>query len=64
MNENVAVVFHGFLNLAHLEKKKLVDAMNDYFDSMDREPIREENERRIAELGIGSDGKTCKCCGR
>jgi hypothetical protein len=64
MNENVTVVFHGFLNLKHLEKKKLIDAMNDYFDSMNREPIREENEKQFAELGIGSTGKTCKCCGR
>jgi hypothetical protein len=64
MNENVTVVFHGFLNLAHLEKKQLVDAINEYFDSMDREPIRDENEKRFAELGIGSAGKPCKCCGR
>jgi predicted ABC-type transport system involved in lysophospholipase L1 biosynthesis ATPase subunit len=64
MNENVTVVFHGFLNLANLEKLKLVEAINEYFDSNHREPIREENQKRFEEIGLGSEGKTCKCCGR
>ena len=64
MNEDTTVVFHGFLNLKHLEKLKLVEAMNEYFDSMKREPIREANEKAFVAIGIGNDGKTCKCCGR
>jgi hypothetical protein len=64
MNENVIVVFHGFLNLTNLEKLKLVESINEYFDSMEREPIREANEKAFAELKIGSGGKTCLCCGR
>jgi hypothetical protein len=64
MNENVTVVFHGFLSLPALEKLKLVESINEYFDSMDREPIREANEKAFAELKIGTDGKPCKCCGR
>ena len=64
MDENVTVVFHGFLNLTAPEKLKLVESINEYFDSMNREPIREANETAFKELGIGSDGKTCKCCGR
>lgn len=64
MTEDITVVFHGFLNLPNLEKLKLVEAMNDYFDSTNREPIREGNEKAFSDLGIGSSGKVCKCCGR
>ena len=64
MSENITVVFHGFLNLPNLEKLELVESINEYFDSMEREPIREANERAFAEVGIGANGKICKCCGR
>jgi len=64
MDENVTVVFHGFLNLTAPEKLKLVESINEYFDSMNREPIREANTQAFAALGVGSDGKACKCCGR
>ncbi len=64
MEENVTVVFHGFLNLPHLQKLKLVEAMNDYFDSNNREPIRKENEARFAEIDFNAPEKICKCCGR
>jgi hypothetical protein len=64
MNENVTVVFHGFLNLPNLEKLELVESINEYFDSMEREPIREANEGAFAAVGVGSAGKLCKCCGR
>jgi hypothetical protein len=64
MNENVTVVFHGFLNLTAPEKLKLVESINEYFDSMNREPIRDANEKAFMELGVGSQGKICKCCGR
>ncbi len=64
MEENITVVFHGFLNLPHLQKLKLVEAMNDYFDSNNREPIREENETKFAEINFTAPEKICKCCGR
>jgi hypothetical protein len=64
MNENVTVVFHGFLNLAMLEKKQVVDAINEYFDSTNREPIRAVNEEAFAKLDLTKPGKGCKCCGR
>ena len=64
MNENVTLVFHGFLNLTNLEKLKLTEEINNYFDTMNREPIRAENEAEF--LNIKFDGKEnkCKCCGR
>lgn len=59
INENIALVFHGFLNLTNLEKLKLVEEMNGYFDSMNRESIRAEHELKFKELKFD---KPCKCC--
>ena len=62
MTDDAAVVFHGFLNLPNLEKLSLVEAINEYFDSMERDPIRAENEKRFAQMDLSA--KKCKCCGR
>jgi hypothetical protein len=63
MNENAALVFHGFLNCSTKEKRQIVDAINNYFDSNDRGLIRRENE----EMFSGSSRKnvewSCVCCG-
>lgn len=64
MTDDAAVVFHGFLNLPNLEKLTVVEAINEYFDSMEREPIRAENEKRVVEMDLAGSGRTCKCCGR
>jgi hypothetical protein len=62
MTDDAALVFHGFLNLPNLEKLAVIESINEYFDSMEREPIRAENERRFAELDFTAI--KCKCCGR
>jgi len=62
MNENTTIVYHGFLNLSMKEKKQLVDAMNNYFDSMNREPIRETAENELAKIDL--EKTTCPCCRR
>ncbi|MCD9188113.1 MAG: hypothetical protein LUM44_16965 [Pyrinomonadaceae bacterium] len=64
MNENVTVVFHGFLNLTNLEKLKLTEKINEYLDSMNREPLREKAEAEFEQIKPGEKGKVCKCCGR
>ena len=64
MDENVTLVFHGFLNLTAKEKMQMVGAINEYFDSNNREPIRSENDLKFANLDLTSPGKSCKCCGR
>ena len=65
MTDNTAIVFHGFLNLTNLEKLKLVEIMNDYFDNIPvRESIRAENEKRFAELRDTDKKVACKCCGQ
>jgi hypothetical protein len=64
MNENITTVLHGFFNLTMKEKMQLVEAMNEYFDSTNREPIREANEIEFGKIEFGSTDKICKCCGR
>ena len=39
MNKDITVIMHGFLKLPNLDKLKVVEAINEYFDSNDREPI-------------------------
>ncbi len=63
MKEHVAVVFNGFLNLQNLEKLELVNAINEYFDSNDREAIRKAADERYASIDRSSKGFECKCCG-
>ena len=64
MDENITIVFHGFLNLSMKEKLKLVGEMNKYFDSTNREPIREENEVNFQAIDFSLPEKICKCCGK
>ncbi len=64
MEENIALAFHGFLNLNGKEKLRLVEEINGYFDSTEREPIREENERKVREIRENQSNKKCLCCGK
>ena len=64
MEENITLVFHGFLNLTAKEKLRLVEEINNYFDSNDRDPIRAENEQKFAAAGWESKEKKCKCCAK
>jgi hypothetical protein len=64
MNENITIVFNGFLNLPNLAKLALVNAINDYFDSNDREPIRAAADERFAGIDLSATEFRCKCCGR
>ncbi|MGI8787078.1 MAG: hypothetical protein ACR2HG_04860 [Pyrinomonadaceae bacterium] len=64
MEENITVVFHGFLNLPNLEKLKVVEMINDYFDSNEREPIRKANDEAFAKINFDAAETICKCCGR
>jgi len=62
--ENVTVVFHGFLNLTTKEKLQLIDEINNYFDSNDRDPIRRDNEAKFQNIDLSAPANICKCCGR
>jgi hypothetical protein len=63
MKENVTVVFNGFLNMPNLEKLELVNAINDYFDSNDREAIRKAADERFGDIDRNSNDFQCRCCG-
>lgn len=64
MDENIELVFHGFLNLSMKEKMKLVGVMNEYFDSTDRESIRKMADARFDSIDYQFVKTPCKCCGR
>ncbi len=64
MTENTVIVFNGFLCLTNPEKLLIVNAINEYFDSNEKEEIREHADKRFAELDKGGADFTCKCCGR
>lgn len=64
MNENTNLVFNGFLSLSNLDKLALVNAMNEYFDSNDREPIRAAADEQFGKIDLESSEFRCKCCGR
>ena len=64
MEENITVVFHGFLNLTNLEKLKLTEEINNYFDSNNREPIRADNEAKFQNIDLQAANQICKCCGK
>jgi arginine/ornithine N-succinyltransferase beta subunit len=60
MNEKIENVFHGFLNLGNLEKLKLVEEINEYFDSNEREPIREAHDLKFEKIDFTKTD--CICC--
>lgn len=64
MNDETAVVLNGFFNLPNLEKLKVVTAINNYFDSNDREPIRAEANKRFAEVNLSAENFKCPACQR
>ncbi len=64
MNDNAAIVFNGFLQLPNLEKLTIVEAINEYFDSNEREPMRAAVEARFAEIDRNAPDFRCVCCGR
>ena len=61
-NKDITVIMNGFLHLPNLDKLKVVEAINEYFDSNDREPIRAANDEEFAKIDL--DQTLCICCGR
>lgn len=65
MNEdNITIVFQGFLKLSNLEKLKMTQKINEYLDTLDREPLRAKAEEDFKKLNFGENGKKCVCCGK
>ena len=64
MKDNTTIVFNGFLQLPNLEKLDLVNAINEYFDSNDREPIRKAADQNFEKIDPSLIEFKCPCCGR
>lgn len=64
MNAKTSTVFHGFLQLPNLEKLEVVNAINDYFDSTDRETIRAAADAEYAQFADDRSKMECPCCGK
>lgn len=65
MNKDAIMIVRGFLQLPNLEKKKVVDALNQYFDELkERESFRADIEEEFLGLGVTEKNIECKCCGR
>jgi hypothetical protein len=63
MNAKTTVVFHGFLQLPNLDKLEVVNAINEYFDSTEREPLRAGADAEFEK--VKAEGEIqCPCCGR
>lgn len=65
MNKDAVLVLRGFFQLPNLEKKKVVDKINEYFDEISaREAIRNDIELQFEAIRAAEDEFGCKCCGR
>ena len=64
MGPESMIVLHGFLRLPNREKMKVVNVMNEYFDSTEKERLRAELDERFEALEVIQNGIECKCCGR
>lgn len=64
LSDNATVVFHGFLNLPNLEKLSVVEAINEYFDSNEKDRIRDEHEKSYVATERATPGFRCVCCER
>jgi hypothetical protein len=64
MDPDAIMVLHAFLALPNREKMKVVEAMNEYFDSTEKEQIRAGYDRLFESLGVIRNAIECKCCGR
>ena len=65
MNKDAIMIVRGFLQLPNLEKKKVVDALNQYFDELNRrESFRANVEEEFLRVAVVENKIECKCCGR
>ena len=63
MKEKATIVYRGFMQLAALEKLELVNAINEYFDSNAREPIRAAADTEFEKVRSEAKPFECPCCG-
>ncbi|MCU0350619.1 MAG: hypothetical protein MUF43_07295 [Flavobacterium sp.] len=63
MNENVARVLRGFINLSDIDKAAFIDELNRYQRGsyIERQNINESVQRKSS---VGPKDSVCQCCGR
>ena len=64
LDRDALIVLHGFLALPNRDKMKVVEAMNEYFDSTAKDEIRADYDAQFEMLRVTEGGLECKCCGR
>ncbi len=64
MNDNITLVLNGFFALKNLDKLQVVEAINEYFDSNDRDPIRAKANERFSQIDTAAPNFKCPCCER
>ena len=64
LNTDALAVIHGFLALPNRAKLQVVDAMNEYFDSNEKEKVRAGFEASFARSRSESGESKCVCCGK
>jgi hypothetical protein len=64
MKPDITIILNGFYHLPNLDKLTVVNAINEYFDSIDRDPIRAAADVRFCEIDRHSPGFICICCER
>ena len=64
LDPDALVVIHGFLALPNKTKMQVVDAMNEYFDSDEKEGVRAKFDESFAKLLAERADIECVCCGR
>lgn len=63
LNPDTLFVIHGFLSLPNRAKMQVVEAMNEYFDSGEKEKVRARYDESFAELTTAGAKIDCVCCG-
>lgn len=64
MDFNELMVIHGFFALPNRQKMRVVDAINEYFDSTSREEVRSRYDQQFELLDVIGNEIECQCCGR
>ena len=66
-NEDVRLVFKGWVNLSERERREVIDLIGEYQrgSDTDQRRLRESaNRERAVKMEIGPLGNPCPCCGK
>ncbi len=66
MNSESILVLHGFYNLTQYEQQDVLDRIDEYKNSDDKEAFKEKYKKYVEPLNfpLGPPTTGCPCCGR